>query len=81
MFEEVKKVLIKQLKLKDVQVLPESRFKEDLGADSIDTLQLLMTIEEDYGIMIPDEKLSSFVTVQDIVDYLERQKDNVKRTL
>jgi acyl carrier protein len=79
MFEEVKKVLIKQLKLKDVQVLPESRFKEDLGADSIDTLQLLMTIEEDYGIMIPDEKLSSFVTVQDIVDYLERQKDNVKR--
>lgn len=77
MFEEVKKVLIKQLKLKDVQVLPESRFKEDLGADSIDTLQLLMTIEEDYGIMIPDEKLSSFVTVQDIVDYLERQKDNV----
>ena len=81
MFEEVKKVLIKQLKLKDVQVLPESRFKADLGADSIDTLQLLMTIEEDYGIMIPDEKLSSFVTVQDIVDYLERQKDNVKRTL
>ncbi len=79
MFEEVKKVLIKQLKLKDVQVLPESRFKEDLGADSIDTLQLLMTIEEDYGIMIPDEKLSSFVTVQDIVDYLERRKDNVKR--
>ena len=85
MFEEVKKVLIKQLKLKDVQVLPEeevkpeSSFVEDLGADSIDTLQLLMTIEEDYGIMIPDEKLSSFVTVQDIVDYLERQKDNVKR--
>ncbi len=79
MFEEVKKVLIKQLKLKDVQVLPESRFKEDLGADSIDTLQLLMTIEEDYGIMIPDEKLSSFVTVQDIVDYLERRKDDVKR--
>ena len=77
MFEEVQKVLIKQLKLKAVQVLPESRFKEDLGADSIDTLQLLMTIEEDYGIMIPDEKLSSFVTVQDIVDYLERQKDNV----
>lgn len=76
MFEEVKAVLIKQLKLKDVQVLPESRFKEDLGADSIDTLQLLMTIEEDYGIVIPDEKLATFVTVQDIVDYLEKQKKN-----
>ncbi len=76
MFEEVKAVLIKQLKLKDVQVLPESRFKEDLGADSIDTLQLLMTIEEDYGITIPDEKLTSFVTVQDIVDYLEKLQKN-----
>ncbi|MBQ6231751.1 MAG: acyl carrier protein [Eubacterium sp.] len=79
MFEEVKEVLIRQLKLKNVTVLPESRFKEDLGADSIDTLQLLMTIEEDYGIVIPDEKLTSFVTVQDIVDYLERQKIDVKR--
>ena len=76
MFEEVKAVLIKQLKLKDVQVLPESSFKEDLGADSIDTLQLLMTIEEDYGITIPDEKLTSFVTVQDIVDYLEKLQKN-----
>ncbi|HCA22033.1 MAG: acyl carrier protein [Eubacterium sp.] len=76
MFEEVKAELIKQLKLKDVQVLPESRFKEDLGADSIDTLQLLMTIEEKYGITIPDEKLATFATVQDIVDYLEKQTKN-----
>ena len=76
MFEEVKAELIKQLKLKDVQVLPESRFKEDLGADSIDTLQLLMTIEEKYGITIPDEKLATFATVKDIVDYLEKQTKN-----
>ena len=76
MFEEVKAELIKQLKLKDIQVLPESRFKEDLGADSIDTLQLLMTIEEKYGITIPDEKLATFATVQDIVDYLEKQTKN-----
>ena len=75
MFEEVKAILIKQLKLKDsVSVNPESKIMEDLGADSLDILQLLMTIEEENGIVIPDEELASFVTVQDIVDYLEKQK-------
>lgn len=75
MFEEVKAILIKQLKLKDsVSVNPDSKIMEDLGADSLDILQLLMTIEEENGIVIPDEELASFVTVQDIVDYLEKQK-------
>ena len=71
MFEQVKEMLIKQLRLKDKEVLPSSRIKEDLGADSLDVLQMLMTIEEDYGIVIPDEKLRTFKTVQDIVDYCE----------
>ena len=72
MFEEVKKILIKQLKLKDVDVRPESKIKDDLGADSIDILQLLMTIEEEHGIVIPDEELARFEKVQDIVDYREK---------
>ena len=72
MFEEVKELLVKQLKLKDVSVVkPESKIKDDLGADSIDILQLLMTLEESKGITIPDEELASFTTVKDIVDYLE----------
>ena len=71
MFEDVKNVLIKQLKLGDQPVNPDSKIKEDLGADSLDVLQLLMTIEEEHGIVIPDESLAEFVTVQDIVDYLE----------
>lgn len=74
MFEEVKNILIKQLRLKNVEVLPESRIKDDLGADSVDILQLLMTIEEERGIVIPDERLAEFVTVLDIVNYLEEQK-------
>ncbi|HBE09008.1 MAG: acyl carrier protein [Eubacterium sp.] len=74
MFEEVKNILIKQLRLKNVEVLPESRIKDDLGADSVDILQLLMTIEEERGIVIPDERLAEFVTVSDIVNYLEEQK-------
>ena len=73
MFEEVKALLAKQLKLKDSLVItPESKIKEDLMADSIDVLQLLLTLEERKGIIIPDEELIKFVTVQDIVDYLEK---------
>ena len=74
MFEEVKKILIEQLSLQDVEVTPASGIKDDLGADSLDILQLLMTIEEEHGIVIPDEALTNFSTVQDIVDYLESQQ-------
>ena len=72
MFESVKKILIEQLKLEDgVEVTPQSRIKADLGADSLDILQLLMTIEEKYNIRIPDAALAKFNTVQDVCDYLE----------
>lgn len=72
MFEKVKDMLIKQLRLKNVEITPESRIKEDLGADSLDVLQMLMTLEEDYGITIPDEKLAEFRTVADIVNYCDK---------
>ena len=74
MFEEVKAILIEQLYIKDREVTPQSRIKADLGADSLDILQLLMTIQEQKGIVIPDEALSTFETVQDVVDYLENNK-------
>lgn len=73
MFEEVKAMLTEQLHLVNKEVLPTSRIKEDLGADSLDILQLLMTIEEEKGIVIPDEALATFVTVQDIVNYMENR--------
>ncbi len=72
MFEKVKDMLFKQLRLKNVEITPESRIKEDLGADSLDVLQMLMTLEEDYGITIPDEKLAEFKTVADIVNYCDK---------
>lgn len=74
MFEDVKKILIEQLHLENVEVTPESKIGEDLGADSLDILQLLMTIEEEHGIVIPDEELATFEKVQDIVDYLEQHQ-------
>ena len=75
MFEEVKEALRKQLKLGDKEITGASKIKEDLGADSLDILQLLMTIEETYGIVIPDESLAEFRTVGDIVTYLESAKE------
>ncbi len=74
MFEDVKNLLIKELRLKDVEVTPDSRIKEDLHADSLSVLTLLMTIEEEYNITIPDEELAKFRTVGDIVTFLEGLK-------
>ncbi|MBQ7600811.1 MAG: acyl carrier protein [Lachnospiraceae bacterium] len=75
MFEKVKKILEKQLRLKEgVEVTLNSRIKEDLGADSLDVLQLLMAIEDEYGVEVPDEKLAEFSTVGDVVAYLESLK-------
>lgn len=73
MFNEVKELLTQQLRLKDVEITPASRIKDDLGADSLDILQLLMSIEEERGITIPDEALATFTTVGDIVSYLEEK--------
>ena len=75
MFETVKEILIRELRLTSTEVTPASRFREDLGADSLDILTLLMTIEETYGITIPDEKLVTFHTVGDVVAFLEGLKN------
>ena len=74
MTEEVKKALSKQLRIDIDKITESSKIKDDLGADSLDILQLLMTIEEELGITVPDEKLATFETVGDIVSYLESRK-------
>ena len=71
MFEKVKEVLVSQLNLKDADITLDTNIKKDLGADSLDILQLLMSIEEEYGIQIPDDELAGFETVGDVVTYLE----------
>ena len=72
MFERVQAILAKQLRVEPERVVPEARIKKDLGADSLDILQLLMRIEDQYGITIPDEELATFDTVGDVVAYLEK---------
>ena len=74
MLETVKKILADQLRINEEDILPSSRIKEDLGADSLGILELLMTIEEEHGIVIPDEELASFETVGDILNFLEKNQ-------
>lgn len=73
MFEKVQSILARQLRLDPASITPASLIQKDLGADSLDILQLLMRIEDQYGIVIPDQALARFETVQDVVDYLERK--------
>ena len=74
MFEAIREALAKQLRIAPGKITLSSRINDDLGADSLDILQLLMTVEEDFGIAIPDEKLATFSTVGDVVTYLDSQR-------
>ena len=74
MFDKVQTILAKQLRIAPERITLQSQIKKDLGADSLDILQLLMRIEDQYGIVIPDEELATFNIVQDVVNYLEKQE-------
>ena len=73
MYEKVQAILARQLRVDPAIVTLDAQIKKDLGADSLDILQLLMRIEDQYGITIPDKALATFNTVGDVVTYLEQE--------
>ena len=73
MYEKVQAILARQLRVDPAIVTLDAQIKKDLGADSLDILQLLMRIEDQYGIVIPDKALATFTTVRDVVTYLEEE--------
>ena len=68
--ERVKKIIVEQLGVKEEDVKPEASFVEDLGADSLDTVELVMALEEEFDIEIPDEEAEKITTVQSAIDYV-----------
>lgn len=73
-FEKVKQIVIEQLSVEDPEkVIPQASFANDLQADSLDTVELVMALEEEFDIEIPDEAAEKIVTVQDAVDYINNQ--------
>lgn len=73
MLEKLKELIADQLSVDAESITPESSFKEDLEADSLDLFELVMALEEEYGVEIPSEDLSEILTVQDIIDYLNNK--------
>ncbi len=71
MFEKLKKIIAGQLNVDEAKITPESNFKEDLNADSLDLFELIMSLEDEYSVEIPAEDLEKMATVQDVVNYLE----------
>ena len=68
--ERVKSIVVKQLGVKEEQIKNESKFIDDLGADSLDTVELVMALEEEFETEIPDEEAEKITTVQQAVDYI-----------
>jgi acyl carrier protein len=73
--QRVKDIIVEQLGVEEDEVSPEASFIDDLGADSLDTVELVMAFEEEFNIEIPDEDAEGISTVQDAIDYI---KTNVK---
>ena len=70
--EKVKDIIVEQLGVNPEQVTPQASFIEDLGADSLDIVELVMAFEEEFGIEIPDDAAESIVTVGDAVKYIDK---------
>lgn len=73
LFKKVKALVAEKLEIDPSKVTMEASFRKDLGADSLDTYELVYAIEEELGVTIPDEKANEFETVKDAVDYLSTQ--------
>lgn len=73
-FPKIKKIVAEQLSVDEAEVKPEASFANDLGADSLDTVELVMALEEEFGIEIPDEAAESIATVKDAVEFIKEQK-------
>ena len=70
--EKVKQIVVEQLGVDDAEVTPSASFVDDLGADSLDTVELVMAFEEAFDIEIPDEDAEKIRTVKDAIDYIDK---------
>jgi acyl carrier protein len=72
--QRIKDIIVEQLGVNPDQVTPEAKFIEDLGADSLDTVELVMALEEEFGSEIPDDEAEKLTSVGDVIRYIEEQQ-------
>ena len=77
--DKVKQIIVDQLGVEASEVTPASSFVDDLGADSLDRVELIMALEETFGIEIPDDDAEKIATVQDAVNYIQKNAKSVKQ--
>ena len=73
-FEKVKDIIAKQLSVKPEEIKNDSNIAEELGADSLDLVEILMSLEDEFGISIPDEAIPEIKTINDVVAFIEKNK-------
>ncbi len=71
---DVKKIVVEHLGIEESKVTPEAKFIDDLGADSLDTVELVMAFEEKFNIEIPDDAAETILTVKDAIDFIQNKK-------
>ena len=72
--DAVKQIVVEHLGIEESKVTPEAKFIDDLGADSLDTVELVMAFEEKFNIEIPDDAAETILTVKDAIDFIENKK-------
>ena len=73
--DRIREIVVEQLGVKPEQITPEAKFIEDLGADSLDTVELVMALEEEFGHEIPDESAEKLVSVGDVIRFIEESQN------
>jgi acyl carrier protein len=71
MVERLKKIVAEQLGVDESKITPAARFTDDLNADSLDLVEMIMSLEEEFGVEIPDEDAEKIISVQDAIDYID----------
>ena len=77
--DRVTSIIVNHLNVSQEEVLPEASFVDDLGADSLDTVELVMALEEEFGIEIPDEDAEKITRVKEAVEYIDKHGDKGKK--
>ena len=72
MVERLKKIVAEQLGVDESKIVPAARFTDDLNADSLDLVEMIMSLEEEFGVEIPDEDAEKILSVQDAIDYIDQ---------
>lgn len=73
-YEKVREIIANQLSVKAEQITEKSNIAEDLGADSLDLVEILMSLEDEFGVSIPDEAIPEIKTIKDVVEFIESHK-------